>query len=56
MFLDGPTAAKQVKSEEPVTKDSIIAKLKEADKNDKRPKIRAIDKSLPNASAYSVSY
>lgn len=42
------------KEEEPVTKDNIIEKLKEADKNDKRPKIRLPDKMIPYPHAYTV--
>jgi hypothetical protein len=42
------------KEEEPVTKDNIIEKLKEADKNDKRPKIRLADKIIPSSHLYTV--
>ena len=53
---DEATPAKQVKTEEeePATKDNIIAKLKAADKNDKKKRIYLPDKHLPGASSYSV--
>lgn len=44
----------EVKEEEEATKDNIVAKLKAADKNDKRPKVFLVDKFIPNSSTYSV--
>jgi hypothetical protein len=56
------TPAKQLKSEpeenakeEAITKDNIIAKLKEADKKEQKKRVRLADKFLPFNDHYSVS-
>ena len=45
-----------VKVEEPVTKDNIITKLKEADKKSNKVKIYLPDKSIPGALSYTVIF
>jgi hypothetical protein len=47
------TEPEEVK-EEPVVKNDIIAKLREAEKNDKRPRVRIVDKHVPLSANYSV--
>jgi hypothetical protein len=44
-----------VKVEEPVTKDNIISKLKEADKKSNKVKVYLPDKLVPGAASYTVN-
>jgi outer membrane biosynthesis protein TonB len=48
------TEPKEEPKEEPVVKNDIISKLREADKNDKRPRMRTVDKEVSNRGDYSV--
>jgi hypothetical protein len=44
-----------IKVEEPVTKDNIISKLKEADKKSNRVKVYLPDKLVPGADSFTVN-
>ena len=44
-----------VKVEEPVTKDNIISKLKEADKKSNKVKVYLPDRLMPGADSFTVN-